>query len=120
MTLSEDPVNGRLTESRIGTTGVGHGGPLAQWGAVPAPPVCGASWFRSFRTEPARLSNGLGTDRQWYAFDFTSCLVKGLCRRDVITDALAAEGIHPVGAYRDGAGPFAMATLWFNVIRDSV
>ena len=59
----EDPVLGRLTESRLGRPAEGPAGPLARWGAKPAPPVCGHSWLTSFRTEPARLSNGLATDR---------------------------------------------------------
>jgi hypothetical protein len=117
----EDPVLGRLTESRLGRPSDGPDGPLAQWGAKPAPPVCGRKWLRSFRTETARLSNGLATDRQWYAFDFTACLIKGFCRRDVIEEALAAEGCHSVGAHcGDSTSPFAMATLWLNVIHDSV
>lgn len=112
---------GRLTESRLGKSVEDPAGPLAKWGATPAPPICGLSWLKSFRTEPARLSNGLGTDRQWYALDYTSCLIKGFCRRDVIDDALAGEGAHSVGAYcGDSKDPFAMATLWFNVIHDSV
>ncbi len=117
----EDPRLGRLTESRLGKPAGGPAGPLAAWGARPAPPVCGPKWLRSFRTEPARLSNGLATDRQWYAFDFTACLIKGFCRRDVIEEALAGEGCHAVGAHAgDTREPFALATLWLNIIHDSV
>ena len=117
----EDPVLGRLTESRLGKPTDGPPGPLAEWGAKPAPPVCGRSWLKSFRTEPARLSNGLATDRQWYALDFTACLIKGFCRRDVIEEALSGEGCHAVGAhFGEDSSPLAMATLWFNVIHDSV
>lgn len=120
-TPPEDAVLGRLTESRLGKSPTDPDGPLAKWGAKPARPVCGPSWLKSFRTEPARLSNGLGTDRQWYALDFTACLIKGFCRRDVIEDALAAEGTHSVGVLcGDSEDPFAMATLWLNVIHDSV
>lgn len=111
----DDPTVGRVTESRTG----GAGGDLAVWGSKPAAPVCGPAWLRSFPTETARLSNGLGTDRQWYAFDFTAGLIKGLCRPEVIADALAPEGVHPVLVEVNG-GRFATATLWLNVIRDSV
>jgi hypothetical protein len=120
MTAFEDQVNGRLTESRVGRSKDDPAGALAQWGSTPAPPACGPDWLRSFRFDPARLSNGLETDRQWYAFNFTACLIKGFCRFDVIAEALTAEGVYPVGAYCDGRGPLAMATLWFNLIHDSV
>ncbi len=120
MTVAEDPINGRLTESRVGGATLTPDGPFARWGGTPAPPICGAAWLGRFRTDPARLSNGVGTDRQWYAFDFTGCLIKGFCRLDVIAAALTDERLHPIGACSGGEGPFAMATLWLNVIRDSV
>jgi Acetoacetate decarboxylase (ADC) len=120
MILQNNPFNGRLTESRLGRKMGDPGGHLAAWGSMPAPPVCGQSWLDSFQTQPGQLSNGLDTDRQWYAFDFTACLIKGFCQWDVIAAALAEEGIYPVGAYCNNQGPFAMATLWFNIIRDSV
>lgn len=82
--------------------------------------MCGLSWLRQFQPEPAQLSNGLATDRQWCAFHFTACLIKGFCNPDVITNALAAEGVRPVLAYSGADGPFALATLWLNVIHDSV
>lgn len=115
----EDPRLGRLTESRLGKPAAGPSGALAAWGAKPAPPVSGLAWLKSFRTDSARLSNGLATDRQWYAHDFTACLIKGFCRRDVIEAALSGEGCHAVGA-GDVSSPFAMATIWLNVIHDSV
>lgn len=107
--MTDDPALGRLTESRT------H----PEWGAKPAPPVCGAGWLRRFAVHPARLSSGIETDREWYAAHFTACLIKGFCRADVIRDALAGEGTHPVLAECDGK-PYAMATLWLNLIRDSV
>lgn len=113
------PAVGRVTDTRLGRTADDPTGPWAVWGAKPAPPVCGRKWLEQFRPEPARLSSGLGTDRQWYALDFTSLLVKGFCNADVIAEALADEGVHPVLA-ECGGERYAMATLWVNVIRDSV
>ncbi len=111
-----DPVAGWLTDTRLGRD---PNGAWAKWGAKPAPPACGRKWLEAFRPAPARLSNGMGTDRQWCAFDFTSLLIKGFCRPDVIAAALADEGVHPVLAKCSGER-FALATLWLNVIRDSV
>lgn len=118
-TPSEDPVLGRLTESRVGkgdTTSE-----LAAWGGKPAAPVPGAAWYGGFAFEPARLSNGLATDRQWATFDFTSVLLRGFCDLDIVREALADDGVFPVGAVPAGdTKPRAMATIWLNVIHDSV
>lgn len=111
-----DPVAGWLTDTRVGRD---PDGAWAKWGAKPARPACGRKWLEWFRPAPARLSNGTGTDRQWCAFHFTSLLVKGFCRPDVISVALADEGVFPVLA-ECGGERFAMATVWLNVIRDSV
>jgi hypothetical protein len=63
----------------------------------------------------------LATDRQWCAFSYTSCLIRGFCDADVIRAALAPEGVFPVCAIRRaGAAPQALATIWLNVIHDSV
>lgn len=116
-----DPVLGRIAESRLGHREAENNGPLARWGSKPAPPVPGAKWFEQYTCTPARLSNGLGTDRQWYALHYSSCLVRGFCDLGVIRAALADEGVFPVGALRKGAREAsAMATLWFNLIHDSV
>ncbi len=110
-----DPVLGRIPESRVGR------GDLERWGSKPAAPVPGARWFEQFDYETARLSNGLETERQWYALHFRSFLVRGFCDLALVRDALAGEGLVPVGAQRMGkAVPEAMATLWFNLIEDSV
>ena len=101
---------GRITESRLGRPLHQPDGQLARWGTKPSIPVNG-KWLSSYRCDSARLSNGLETDRQWYAFDFTAYLIKGFCRWDVIDDALASESVMPVRAYCDGSGPLAMATL---------
>ena len=114
-----DPVAGRIPESRIGRGETGN--ELAAWGATPARPIAGAAWFDQFTYHPAPLSNGLSTDREWYALSYTSCLIRGFCDMDVVSEALADEGVFPVGAQRRGDGaPKAMATIWFNVIHDSV
>jgi len=114
-----DPVAGRIPESRIGRGETGN--ELAAWGATPARPIAGAAWFDQFTYHPAPLSNGLSTDREWYALSYTSCLIRGFCDMDVVSEALADEGVFPVGAQRRGdAAPKAMATIWFNVIHDSV
>ncbi len=120
MIPNEDSANGRLTESRLGRKIADSDGEMSQWGSVPAPPFCDLPWIQSFQTNSAQLSNGLGTDRQWYAYDFTACLIKGFCQYDLVADALAAEGLYPVKACCDGIEPLAMATLWFNLIHDSV
>lgn len=120
MTLYEDPINGRVTESRLGRKLEAPAHTQSQWGSIPAKPFCNLAWLQSFPTERAQLSNGLWSDRQWYAFDLTTCLVKGFCQYDDIANALADEGLYPIAAYCDGNGPLAMATLWFNIIRDSV
>jgi hypothetical protein len=110
-----DPVLGRIPDSRVGRGG------LEAWGSTPQPPVSGAAWFEQFAYQPARLSNGLETDRQWYALHFRSVLVRGFCDLAVVRRALEAEGLVPVGACREGSPtPEAMATLWFNRIEDSV
>jgi hypothetical protein len=110
-----DPVLGRIPESRIGGAG------LERWGSKPAPPVAGVEWFEQFPYEAARLSNGIETERQWYALHFTSVLVRGFCDLGTVRATLAEEGLVPVGACRDGKStPEAMATLWFNRIHDSV
>ena len=110
-----DPTYGRIPDSRVGL------GELERWGSKPAEPVPGARWFEQFRYEPGRLSNGLETDRQWYALHFSSVLVRGFCDLAVVREAIAGEDLVPVGACRAGrSAPEAMATLWFNVIQDSV
>lgn len=115
-----DPAFGRIAESRVGE-GPGGAPELKKWGGKPAAPVPGAAWFEQFKYDAATLSNGLGTERQWYALNYTSCLVRGFCDLGVIREALAGEGVYPVGAVRAGSStPMAMATIWFNVIRDSV
>lgn len=111
---------GRMTESRIGVRESGTGGELARWGAKPAEPVCGPKWLEQFRTDPARLGNGLATDRQWYAFNFSSLLIKGFCAIEPVEAALADEGVFPVVAEISDGRRLAMATLWFNLIKDSV
>ncbi len=118
-----DAVNealGRVTESRVGKN-ASVGDALARWGSTPAAPLPGASWFQRFSYHPAALSNGLATDREWYALRFTALLVRGFCDLDVVRTALEGEEIHPVSAVRAGGGaPQAMATLWLNKIHDSV
>jgi hypothetical protein len=48
-------------------------------------------------------------------------LIRGFCDLEVIRAALEGEGVYPVGAGRRGSAiPRAMATIWFNVIHDSV
>ncbi len=114
-----DPVAGRVPESRIGRGEAGDD--LAVWGATPSRPVAGTAWFDQFSYHPATLSNGLTTDREWYALSYSSCLIRGFCDLEVVTEALADEGVFPVGALRKGdTAPKAMATIWFNVIHDSV
>lgn len=110
---------GRITESRLGV-GPNASNDLQKWGADPKPAVCGEKWLQSFHAEPAHLSIGLGTHRQWYSNHFTACIIKGLCRFDMIADALKDEGLFPVAAHVGGEGPYAMASLWLNVIHDSV
>ena len=114
-----DPEAGRVPESRIGRGKAGDD--LAAWGATPARPVAGTAWFDQFSYHPATLSNGLATDREWYALSYSSILIRGFCDMEVISEALADEGVFPVGAQRKGdAAPKAMATIWMNVIHDSV
>ncbi len=114
-----DPEMGRLTESRVGRGEAGDD--LADWGGVPKAPVAGSTWLEQFPFHPARLSNGLATDREWSAFSYTSCLIRGFCDMEVVRTALADEGVFPVGAeLRGGTAPKAMATIWLNVIEDSV
>jgi hypothetical protein len=96
MSAFDDPVCGRVTESRVGHAVQDPNGEFARWGAKPAKPVCGLRWLQKFRSEPAQLSNGLATERQWCAFHFTACLIKGFCKPDVIADTLPAEGVRPV------------------------
>ena len=85
------------------------------------PPVAGTAWLDQFSYHPARLSNGLATDREWSAFSFTSCQIRGSCDLEVVRNALSDEGVYPVGAQlRDGEPLKAMATLVFNVVHDSV
>ena len=43
--------------------------------------------FEQFPYEAAQLSNGLETDRQWYALDFSSVLVRGFCDLAIVRDA---------------------------------
>ncbi len=118
--LEEHPRFGRITRSRLGFRQGESGGDLARWGAKPAEPVCGLKWLEQFKTEPAQLSNGLATDRQWYAFNFSSLLIKGFCALEPVEAALAEEGVHPVVAEISDGRRLAMATLWFNLIKDSV
>lgn len=110
---------GRITESRLG---YGPNAPVdfRSWGARPIPAVCGNHWLDAYQPEPGRLSIGLGTHRQWYSHHFTACIIKGFCRHDLIADALKDEGLYPVAAYVDQDGPLAMASIWLNVIHDSV
>lgn len=110
---------GRITESRLGY-GPNAASDLKAWGARPIPAVCGNRWLDSFQAEPGQLSIGLATHRQWYSHHFTACIIKGLCRHDLIADALKAEGLYPVAAYVGQHGPFAMASVWLNIIHDSV
>jgi hypothetical protein len=114
-----DPVAGRIVESRVGRPEQGDPGELARWGATPGAPACGA-WLDQFPHVTAKLSSGLETDREWYALRYTSCLIRGFCDLATIRAALSDEGVHPVGGIRDDSPPMAMATLWFNVIHDSV
>lgn len=116
----EEAQVGRITETRTGSSDKPELANLKRWGAKPARPVCPNEWLNRFPTHPGRLSNGMVTHREWYAFRFTTCLIKGLCRFDVIADALAEEGVFPVQAFSENHGPFAMASLWLNVIHDSV
>jgi len=110
-----DPAFGRIPDSRIGR------GELERWGSKPATPVPGVKWFEQFPYKTAQLSNGLETDREWYALHFASVLVRGFCDLAVVRDALAGEDLVPVGACRGAKStPEAMWTLWFNVIQDSV
>jgi hypothetical protein len=111
---------GRITETRTGCREGETGGELARWGAKPGEPVCGLKWLEQYRTEPAQLSNGLATDRQWYAFSFSSLLIKGFCELKPVEEALAGEGVFPVVAELTDGRRLAMATLWFNIIKDSV
>ncbi|MEI6374560.1 MAG: hypothetical protein WCP26_12330 [Actinomycetes bacterium] len=114
-----DPVAGRVPESRIARGEAGDD--LAAWGATPARPVAGTAWFNQYSYHPATLSNGLTTDREWYAMSYTSFLIRGFCDMEVVSEALADEGVFPVGAQRKGdAAPKAMATIWLNIINDSV
>ena len=114
-----DPVAGRVPESRVGRGEAGDD--LAVWGATPARPVAGTAWFDQYSYHPATSSNGLATDREWYALSYSSCLIRGFCDMEVVSEALADEGVFPVGAQRRGESvPKAMATIWFNVIHDSV
>lgn len=83
-------------------------------------PVCGPKWLAQFPTTPGRLSNGLATDRQWYALHFAAYLIKGFCNFDRVSGALKPEGVRPLEAYCDELGPYALATLWLNQIFDSV
>ena len=110
---------GRLTESRLGY-GPNASEDLRKWGARPIPAVCGNKWLESFQPEPGQLSIGLGTHRQWYSHHFTACIIKGFCRFEMIADAINDEGLYPVAAYVDQNGPFAMASVWLNIIHDSV
>ena len=91
---------GRLTESRVGKN-ASVGDALARWGSSPATPLPGASWFKRFTYHPATLSNGLATDREWYALRFSALLVRGFCDLDVVRTALADEEVHPVSAVND-------------------
>src|SRR5688572_13616712 len=95
-----DPLLGRVTESRVGKNDATSA--LAEWGGQPAAPVPGAAWYRGYTFSPARLSNGLATDREWTAFDFTSVLIRGFCDLGVVREALADDGVFPVGAVRAG------------------
>ena len=113
------PTLGRLTESRVGRGEVGND--LIDWGGVPQAPIAGSGWLDQFPSHSARLSNGLVTDREWSAFSYSSCLIRGFCDIEVVRAALAEEGVFPVGAIGRGeAAPKAMATIWLNVIEDSV
>jgi hypothetical protein len=116
-----DPIAGRIPESRVGKGAEGVASELERWGSKPAAPASGVAWFEGFTYEPATLQSGLGTDRQWYALRYSSCLLRGFCDREVVREALRDEGVVPVGAFRHGRTTAeAMATLWFNVIHDSV
>ena len=95
-----DPTLGRLTESRVGRGEAGDH--LIEWGGVPKAPVAGSTWLDQFPSHPARLSNGLATDREWSAFSYSSCLIRGFCDMEVVRAALADEGVFPVGAIRRG------------------
>ena len=114
-----DPVAGRVPESRLGRNEENN--QLAAWGSTPAAPVCGMPWMAQFPCTSGRLSNGLATDRQWVASHFTSLLIRGFCDLGVVSEALAGEDVFPVGAIPAGAtAPKAMATIWLNIIHDSV
>lgn len=76
--------------------------------------------MQSFPTRREKLSIGLETDANWYAYDFTACMIKGICDLGPVREALRAEGVFPVSARVDNAGPYAIASIWLNTIRDSV
>ena len=111
---------GRITESRIGVGSGGKREDLEQWGAKPGPAVSGARWLEQFETEDATLSIGLKTHRQWYANRFTCCIIKGICRPAAVIRSLAEEGLHPVLCEIEEDGVYAMASIWLNIIQDSV
>ena len=94
------PTLGRLTESRVGRGEAGND--LIDWGGVPQAPIAGSGWLDQFPSHSARLSNGLATDREWSAFSYSSCLIRGFCDIEVVRAALADEGVFPVGAIRRG------------------
>ncbi len=112
----QHPEFGRLTETRAGDPL----GTYAVWASKPAPPVSGLAWMQSFPTRREKLSIGLETDLNWYAFDFTACMIKGICDLAPVREALRGEGVFPVSARVDNSGPYAMASIWLNTIRDSV
>jgi hypothetical protein len=96
---------GRITESRTEDT----------WGR-PAQPVKNLGWFESKDYSPACVYGGLSTDREWYAYHATGLVIRGDCASELIAEALSDEGLNPVTTV-DGR---AMASIWFNVIHDSV
>ncbi|MDF1844670.1 MAG: hypothetical protein P1U77_24915 [Rubripirellula sp.] len=96
---------GRITESRIDLP----------WGR-PAKKVRNLTWFNKRTFTTAKLSTGLSTERQWYAYDSTAMIVKGHCAYQPIANALAAEGLVPVRTSDERA----IVSIWFNQLRDSV
>jgi len=97
------PTAGRQTDGR--TLG---GGSIRQ--------LPNEAFFAAFEYSAEKLSSGVNTEKPYYCYTGASVVIKGECDPGPVARALARENLHPI-LTEDGR---AMASLWVNVIGDSV